>query len=65
MDRYSKTDAFCVLYNVSTSMAKEVGRTEMVADSLNPEFVTEINVDYFFEQQQKFKVDIYDVDDAN
>ena len=65
LDRYSKTDAFCVLYNISTSMAKECGRTEMVADNLNPEFVTEINVDYMFEQQQRFRIDVYDVDNAN
>jgi len=37
----------------------------MIADNLNPEFVTEIEVDYFFETQQFFKVEIYDCDDAN
>ena len=37
----------------------------MVADNLNPEFVTEILTDYFFEEQQNFVIEVYDVDDAN
>lgn len=39
--------------------------TEMVADSLNPQFVKEIMVDYMFEEQQTFRIDIYDCDDAS
>ena len=27
--------------------------------------MTEIVVDYYFEQQQNFRIDVYDVDDAN
>jgi hypothetical protein len=38
--------------------------TEMIADSLNPEFVTEILTDYKFEAQQNFLIEIYDADDA-
>ena len=34
-------------------------------DTLNPEFVQTIEVEYFFEEQQLFRLDIYDCDDAN
>ena len=36
----------------------------MIADNLNPHFVTELLVDYYFEMQQTFRVEIFDVDDA-
>ena len=32
-------------------------------DNLNPVFVKEIKVDYYFEMQQIYKVEVYDVDD--
>jgi hypothetical protein len=54
LDVGSKTDAFCILWQIDTRGRKtKLGATEMVADNLNPEFVTEIVVDYFFEVQQK------------
>ena len=46
-------------------MKEKIGQTEMVADTLNPEFVTEIMVDYMFEEQQNFLCEVYDVDDAS
>jgi len=65
LDRNSKTDAFIVLWKInSRGMKEKVGQTEMVADNLDPEFVTEIIVDYFFEEQQNFLCEVYDVDDA-
>jgi hypothetical protein len=36
----------------------------VIVDTLNPDFVKEIKVDYYFEMQQIFRVDVYDVDDA-
>jgi len=42
----------------------KVGQTEVVADNLNPQFLTTVNIDYFFEQQQNLRLDIYDADDA-
>ena len=41
----------------------EVGRTEVIMDNLNPKFVKSFSVDYHFEEHQKFKVEVYDVDD--
>jgi len=34
-------------------------------DNLNPEFVTEIGMDYLFESQQVMLVEVYDCDNAN
>lgn len=32
-------------------------------DNLNPKFVTSFTIDYFFEEKQKFKIEVYDMDD--
>jgi len=41
------------------------GRTECIYDSLNPQFVTNFDVDYYFEETQTFLVEAYDMDDSN
>ncbi|CAI2361935.1 unnamed protein product [Moneuplotes crassus] len=64
MDFMSLTDAFLVLYeNKRGSNWEEVGRTEIIEDSLNPEFVTPIELVYYFEENQKFKIVAYDADE--
>lgn len=64
MDTKSLTDAFVVLYDVSSKNQKSLrGRTETVVNSLNPEFVTEIQVDFMFESSQTFLIEVYDLDD--
>ena len=40
----------------------QVGRTECIRNSHDPEFTKPIEVDYFFEESQKMKVMVYDVD---
>ena len=42
-----------------------MGRTETIYDNLNPVFVTNIEVDYKFEEQQTFLIEAYDMDDNN
>ena len=42
---------------------KFVAQTEVIQDSNNPEFVTEIIVDFYFESQQNFCVDLYCAED--
>lgn len=64
LDRNSKTDAFCVLWQLDGRQPRKIGTTELIKDSLNPVFVTTINMDYFFEEQQQLRVDVYDADDA-
>lgn len=41
----------------------EVGRTEIIKDSLNPEFIKNFQVEYRFEERQRFKIKVFDVDD--
>ena len=43
-------------------MKVKIGETEVISDTLNPQWVKNITVDYFFEIQQMFRVEIYDVD---
>ena len=53
LDKGSKSDAFCVLWLIDKQARKiKLGQTELIANNLNPEFLTEIVVNYFFEQQQ-------------
>jgi hypothetical protein len=39
--------------------------TEVVSDNLSPIWIKSLDVDYLFEEQQTFLVEIYDVDDPN
>jgi len=41
------------------------GRTECIYDNLNPVFVTNFDLDYYFEEQQFFLIEAYDMDDGN
>jgi len=36
----------------------QVGRTEMIKDTLNPDFVKHFIVDYFFEESQKIRFEL-------
>lgn len=66
MDHSSRTDSMILLYmTIGKGQKQKIGRTEMVADSLNPEYVTAISLDYFFEEQQTITVEVWDVDNAN
>jgi hypothetical protein len=62
LDIMSLTDGMAVLYRFSESRWIEVGRTEVVRDSLSPEFIKNFQVEYKFEERQRFKVKVFDVD---
>ena len=64
MDITSKSDPLCVLYlkQFASSDYREVGRTEVIWNTLNPDFVRKFVLDYFFEESQKLRFDLYDVD---
>ena len=49
----------------SPSYNREIGRTEVIWDNLNPKFVQKFVVNYFFEETRNLKFVFYDVDDAN
>ncbi|XP_065287256.2 copine-8-like isoform X1 [Dermacentor albipictus] len=63
-DVFSKSDPMCVLFmrTCNTDQWWEVGRTEMIRDCLDPDFVTKFIVDYYFEERQQLMFKVYDVD---
>jgi len=50
LDVGSKTDPFCVVWELKGNRKTRVGNTECILDNLNPEFVTTIEVNYHFEE---------------
>jgi Ca2+-dependent lipid-binding protein len=63
MDTFSKSDPFAILFLQRGSVWQKIGQTEVIHDNLNPRWVQKITVDYHFEQQEKFKVQVFDSDD--
>ncbi|KAL4656776.1 copine-8-like isoform X1 [Arapaima gigas] len=64
MDTFSKSDPICVLYTqgLGSKEWREFGRTEVIDNTLNPDFVRKFILDYFFEERQNLRFDLYDVD---
>uniref|UniRef100_A0A3Q3GYN7 Copine 8 n=1 Tax=Labrus bergylta TaxID=56723 RepID=A0A3Q3GYN7_9LABR len=58
------TVSFCVLYTqaMGNKEWREFGRTEVIDNTLNPDFVQKFMLDYFFEERQNIRFDLYDVD---
>ena len=52
-----------VLYEKRGNMWQMIGKTEVIMDNLDPEWVKCFDVPYKFEEQQNFKVVVYDIDD--
>ncbi|XP_075284360.1 copine-8 isoform X2 [Opisthocomus hoazin] len=63
-DTFSKSDPICVLYTqaVGNKEWREFGRTEVIDNTLNPDFVRKFIMDYFFEERENLRFDFYDVD---
>ncbi|XP_028849298.1 copine Va isoform X3 [Denticeps clupeoides] len=63
-DTFSKSDPLCILYTqgVESKQWREFGRTEVIDNTLNPDFVRKYILDYFFEEKQNLRFDIYDID---
>ena len=61
-DALSKSDPMCVVYVEVNNSWTEHGRTEGLINNLNPAFATKILIGYRFEELQKLKFKIYDVD---
>ena len=58
----SKSDPFCVVSlqeGGSNSPFKEIGRTEIISNSLNPDWVKRMFLYYKFEAVQSIKFDVY------
>ena len=63
MDTFSKSDPFVVFFKKAGNMWQKLGQTETIYDNLNPEFVQKVRVDFHFEQNDRYKVEVYDSDD--
>ncbi|XP_038067467.1 copine-8-like isoform X1 [Patiria miniata] len=63
-DVMSKSDPMCVLYTTQLGSKEfaEYERTEHIKNTLNPDFVKKFNLTYFFEECQRLKFEIFDVD---
>lgn len=64
LDKSSKTDPILVIWQENNNNHIYLGQTEAQQDTLSPQWVTSIDVDYFFEQSQTMVVKVFDVDDA-
>eukprot|EP00057_Strongylocentrotus_purpuratus_P033319 XP_790964.2 PREDICTED: copine-8 [Strongylocentrotus purpuratus] len=63
-DVLSKSDPMCVLYTTQMGSKQfyEYERTERVKNNLNPDFVQKFNMTYLFEECQRLKFEVYDID---
>ncbi|XP_076948306.1 protein BONZAI 1-like [Bidens hawaiensis] len=62
-DVFSKSDPMAVVYiKGRDGSLQELGRTEVVINSLNPQWITKIKVTYCFETVQTLVFRVYDVD---
>uniref|UniRef100_A0A673CP17 Copine Va n=1 Tax=Sphaeramia orbicularis TaxID=375764 RepID=A0A673CP17_9TELE len=50
------------LLHVSHLFLIQFGRTEVIDNTLNPDFVRKYILDYFFEEKQNLRFDVYDID---
>lgn len=72
LDTFSDSDPFIVFYALkksggqnSRAMKQLIGKTEVIWDQHNPDFVRQFEVDYYFEEVQNFRVEAYDIDDED
>jgi len=64
MDFFSKSDPMVVMFvkHSQSGRWKEYDRTECIDDNLNPEFVKKFIINYYFEEVQHIKFEVYDLD---
>ncbi|GLE01320.1 hypothetical protein PINS_up010150 [Pythium insidiosum] len=65
-DLLSESDPFIVVYlEEGQSRWRELGRTETVTNCANPTFTKSLELDYFFEEVQRLRLEVFDRDDAS
>merc|ERR1712012_520489 len=64
MDIFSKSDPMCVVSTkpFGSQNFMEIKRTECINNNVNPQWVTKVQMNYMFEEQQYLNFDVYDVD---
>lgn len=63
-DSTSKSDPCVVFYMFQQGTWNEIGRTENIQNCHDPKFANGFVVEYFFEEVQKIKFEVYDLDNA-
>lgn len=63
-DFNSNSDPFVVVYLRSSNnqVFREIGRTEVIYDNHFPKFSKQFRLDYYFEQDQTLRFDVFDED---
>ncbi|XP_077982927.1 copine-8-like [Glandiceps talaboti] len=66
-DLFSDSDPFCVVYlkELCNNDFVEIGRTETVSKNLSPDFIKTFKLDYFEEEEQEIKFEVYDADSSS
>lgn len=64
-DILSKSDPCCILFSEKDGNWVELGRTENIKNTLNPQFTRAFDVEYSFEEVQKLRFAIYDIDNKS
>ena len=65
LDIITVSDPVCHVYMPEGNNSGEwslYGKTEQIENSLNPEFVTYFEMDYYFERLQRLRFEVFDVD---
>uniref|UniRef100_A0A0E0HDL4 C2 domain-containing protein n=1 Tax=Oryza nivara TaxID=4536 RepID=A0A0E0HDL4_ORYNI len=62
MDAFSKSDPMLVIYIRKDARLEEIGRTEVILNSLEPSWITKATISYQFEIIQPLVFKIYDID---
>lgn len=62
-DVFSKSDPMCVVFRLVSrpderAYYEEIGRTETIQNSLNPQWNKKIYVNYFFEEKQPLRFEL-------
>jgi hypothetical protein len=65
LDVLSKSDpqVFIFMQPRGSTNYDLIGKTEMLKDTLNPKFAKSVLCDYFFEETQRLRVVVLDIDD--
>ncbi|KAM0908194.1 hypothetical protein ACQ4PT_015634 [Festuca glaucescens] len=62
MDALSKSDPMLVIYAKKDGRLEEIGRTEVILNSLEPLWITKAMINYQFEMVQPLVFKVYDID---
>ncbi|KAH7726795.1 Copine-8 [Aphelenchoides avenae] len=69
-DVFSKSDPMCVVFRQirvpnQSIRYEEIGRTERIINSLNPQWDRKIAINYYFEEKQPLHFELYDKDSSS